>query len=140
MEQAQELLGQFLTTMRPDSIGDIFVYAIFFLALITTFLVPDGNGRATNLMFATLFLCVVDLLIGQRAFLTGGASTEALMAYVAHIGMCLLPLISATSIRTRIKKGKAAMAMPMGVLTFVIGLLYLIASFAQPATLYASTF
>ena len=63
MDQAQELFGQFLTTIRPDSVGDIMIYAVFFLTLVTSVLIPDGNDRATNLSYGVMLLCVADLLV-----------------------------------------------------------------------------
>lgn len=138
MEQAQQLFAQFLTTIRPDSIGDIIIYVIFFLTLITSVLIPDGNGRASNLCYGTMALCAADLLFGQRAFISGGNSELALLAYVAHVGMFILPAITAGSIRIRDKKGRASI--PLSALTALIGLVYLIASFANPAAIYARTF
>jgi Na+/H+ antiporter NhaD/arsenite permease-like protein len=138
MEQAQELFGQFLTTIRPDSIGDIMIYAVFFLTLLTSVMIPDGNDRATNLSYGVMVLCVADLLVLQQAFRSGGNSEMALLGYVAHVGMFILPAITAGSIRVREKKGRASI--PLAAVTALVGLIYLVASFANPGQIYATTF
>ncbi|MEO0598742.1 MAG: hypothetical protein AAF126_21715, partial [Chloroflexota bacterium] len=56
----------FLQTLRPDSLGDVLIYVVFFVCLITTFILPDGNEMAGNLLYLTLVLCIFNLTVGQE--------------------------------------------------------------------------
>ena len=124
--------------LRPDSLGDIFIYTIFFGCLITLAFIPDGNDRAQYLLFGTMLMCVVDLLVAQQIFQRGDASSEALAAYAVHIGMFVFPFITAGSIRAG--KRKVGPSILLAALIGVIASLYTVMSFADPGTTYNKMF
>ena len=125
--EAGEILSNALASLRPDSIADFLVYAVFVGSFLVLALLPDGNDLPQNLMFGTMACCVLDLLVAQDILLNKGAQTVALFAFIVHVGMCVFPLITTGAIRKGKKKpGPARM---MAVLLSVIGGLYLLMTF-----------
>ena len=126
--EAGQILSDALVNLRPDSIADFLVYATFVGAIFVLALLPDGNNLPQNLMFGTMGLCVLDLLVAQDILINRGASTEALFAFIVHVGMAVFPMITVGAIRKGKKKpGPARM---MAVLLSVVGSLYLLVTFA----------
>ena len=128
--QAMEQLGAFLQTMRPDTLGDILIYLVFFISLLTTFMLADGNNLAGNLLYATIVLALFNVTVGPQWYRNPDI-TYAFPAFVARVAMFLLPFIAAGAARSKKKKGKAAL--PLAVLAGVIGLVYAVGAFALPA-------
>lgn len=127
MEQVGPILQDALANLRPDTIADILVYAIFVGSFLVLALLPDGNGRAQNLMFGTMGMCVLDLLVAQNILVNQGESTSALFAFIVHVGMFCFPAITVGSVRKG--KKKPGSAIMMSVILSVIGALYLLLTF-----------
>ena len=115
------------SNLRPNSIADILVYATFIGSFLVLALLPDGNDRPQYLMFATMGLCVIDLLITQQLLTKTGTSPNALFAFFVHVGMFVFPAITVGSVRKG--KKKPGPAIMMSLLTSVVGGLYLLITF-----------
>ncbi len=130
------LLQSIGDALRPDSLGDIFTYAVFFLALLTLIFMPDGNERPTYLLFGTIFLAIFDLfrtgipvpfdraLVADTGFVT----------FFTHMLMFILPAIATGLTRTRKKQG--GMARILGLTTTLVAVLYTVLSFIDPVLFY----
>lgn len=129
-DQVMEQVNVFLQTMRPDTLGDILVYLVFFIALITTFMLADGNDLAGNLLYATIVLALFNVTVGPEWY-NDSDIVRAFPAFVARVAMFLLPFIAAGAARSKKNKGK--MALPLSILAGVIGLVYAIGAFALPS-------
>lgn len=127
--QLTEQAGAFFATLRPETLADILVYLVFFIALLTTFLLPDGNDMAGNLLYATMILALFNITVGVEWY-EDTDIVRALTAFVARVSMFLLPFIAAGASRSRKNKGKAAL--PLAIVAGVIGLIYTIGTFALP--------
>lgn len=125
-DQIMEQATAFFQTLRPDGIGDILIYLVFFIALLTTFFLADGNELAGNLLYATMVLAIFNLTVGEQ-WIGRSDITFAFPAFAAQVGMSLLPLVAAGAARTKKKKGKAAL--PLSIVAGVIGILYTVGSF-----------
>lgn len=122
--QVMEQVNDFLLVMRPDSIEDFLLYGVLIMALLTTFLLADGNDMASYLLYGTIILCLFNLTVGpQWANDTSGIYSRSFIVFISQIGLFLLPLIAAGSTKSKKNKGKAAL--PMAVITGVIGLFYM---------------
>ena len=119
---ANQVLSQIGDTLRPDTMGDFLIYLIFIFSFITLSFLPDGNGRAQNLLFATILFCVMDLLFLTEALLDEGVRPIALFAFGAHMGMFVFPAIATGSIRSG--KKKPGPSIMLCLLTAVFGCLY----------------
>jgi hypothetical protein len=126
MEQFQQSLGLFLSTMTPHSIGDIMAYGVALLALIATFSLADGNSLSQNLLYGTIILAIFDLTLGQSMYFESDY-VRAFPAYIARIGLCLLPIIAAGAARKKGKKGGSAWI--FCVLAGGLGLFYAVLGF-----------
>jgi hypothetical protein len=129
--QISELVGGFLTTLKPDSIADYMAYLIFLLALITSATLPDDNAQASNLLTATMLLAIFEITVGQTWAVSSAPLEKAFPAYLARIGLFLLPFIAAGSVRVRGKKGR--FGLPLSVVIGILGVLYAVGSFVVPA-------
>ncbi|MGB7338686.1 MAG: hypothetical protein WBC91_07335 [Phototrophicaceae bacterium] len=125
-DQVMEQVNAFFQTLRPDGIGDILIYLVFFMALLTTFLLADGNELAGNLLYATMVLAIFNLTVGESWY-SRSDIVYAFPAFAARVAMFLLPLIAAGASRSKKKKGKAAL--PLSIVTGVVGLLYTVGAF-----------
>ena len=59
--QITQQVSDFVANLAPESLGDILVYMVFFIALITTFMLPDGNEMAGNLLYGTIVLALFNM-------------------------------------------------------------------------------
>lgn len=125
-DQVMTQVNAFLDTMRPDTLGDILAYVVFSLALITTFTLADGNDMAGNLLYATIVLALFNVTVGADWFSHPDVA-YAFPAYVARVTMFLLPFIAAGAARSKKKQGK--LALPLSVLTGIVGMVYAVGSF-----------
>jgi hypothetical protein len=103
-----------------DMIWNIMLYVIFFLGLITLFLIPDKN------MFPTLLTAVV-LLLAVVAKVSLASSDPILRKkefgmMIINIGMAVLPFVVAGMIRSGKKPSKAP---GPAILGGIIGMVYL---------------
>jgi hypothetical protein len=112
--------------LKPTSLGDIMVYGVFLFALIAAFMLPDGNGMPQNLLYGTIVIAIFDITIGQT-WVQDPDIIRAFPAFMARIGLFLLPFIAAGATRIRGKKGRLAPIM-CG-FAGIIGLLYVLLSF-----------
>lgn len=101
-----------------ELIWDILLYLIFFLSIVTMFLIPDKQLTATLLNFTVLFLAVISKLLVSTepgAFI----SPCDLPVLGINAGLFALPLIMAGMVRTR-KVGNPP-AMITGIATGLMG-------------------
>lgn len=144
-----DLGQQIVAILRPDSLSDIFIYAMFFLSLITTAIIPEKNVQAPYMMYGVLLFCIIDLLRGRDGsglssmgtFYVGGESIfsdTGLVTFTIHIGMFVFPMIAAGLIRQQGRKGGAAI--PLSILIGLIGGMYAIMSFVAPEAVYGKIF
>jgi len=127
--QFMDGVGAFFTTMRPDTIGDILLYVVFFLALITTFALADGNDMASYMLYGTMILALFNLTVGQEWAndQSGGVYSKAFIVFGTQVALFLLPFIAAGSARSKKKKGKAAL--PLSILAGVVGMIFVVGNF-----------
>ncbi len=89
--------SEIVQNLKPRSgqglLWDLMLYAIFFLGLVTTILIPDKQFIVTVVMAVVLVMAVVAKL---QVFKPGDFGT-----LVLNIGMFVLPLISAGMVRQR---------------------------------------
>ena len=138
MEQVGEVFNQFLQVVQPQSVGDIFIYVIFFLSLFALFPMPDGNDTAQYLLFGTMLLCILDLLRGDGSnFPIAGADDTGFFTFMIHILMFVFLFITAGVVRSNTKQ-KAGAVIPLAVLTALIAVMYAVASFFAPDAIYAA--
>lgn len=138
MEQAGEVFNQFLALVRPDSVGDIFIYTIFGIALISLFPMPDGNDSAQYLLFGVIFICIIDLLRGDGSnFAIPGFDNRGFGAFLIHVLNFVFFFITAGVVRGNTKQ-KAGPVPVLAVLGGIIALLYAAASFFATDAIYAT--
>ena len=126
----QQLLQDIGAILAIRDIWDIFIYIIFFMSLVTLVLIPDKNMQSTMLMSLVLLFTVVDKVrpaSPNNDFLVPGFDDQGFATFLIHIGMFVFPLIAGTLVRSRSQKGKRAM--PLGILTGILGGLYAAAFF-----------
>lgn len=129
LAQTDEIMTQvsaFFGALQPDGPGDILLYVIFFMALLTTFFLADGNELAGNLLYATMVLTIFNITVGEEWYDSSDINF-AFPAFAARVVMFLLPLVAAGAARTKKKKGK--MALPLAGLTGLVGMLYSVGAF-----------
>jgi len=129
-------VNQFISLIQPNSLGDVFIYILFFGALIASGIMPEGkNSQPIYLMFAVIFCCVVDLLRGSVAsFPIPGFDNEGFGTFILHIMMGVFPFIAAGMARTEGRKG--GLAVPVLILMGLIGTVYAFGSFVAPDAFY----
>ncbi|MEL6309029.1 MAG: hypothetical protein AAFV98_01620 [Chloroflexota bacterium] len=115
----------FLQTLRPDSLGDVLIYVVFFVCLITTFILPDGNEMAGNLLYLTLVLCIFNLTVGQE-WIDFAAYEYAFPAFAAQVGMAVIPFIAAGASRKSPKGRKGGAALPLAIVAGFVGIIFVI--------------
>lgn len=127
-----------LNALEPNSLGDIFIYSIFFLSLFSLFLLPDGNERSMYLLFGTMFLAVIDLFYGalQDQLPFDDQLTIDFIHFLVQLLMFILPALAAGLIRIRKKKGGTARI--LGFVTVLIAVIYVVMNFMQPGVVNAS--
>ncbi len=127
--QVMEQVGAFFATMRPETIGDILLYVVFFLVLITTFTLADGNDMASYLLYGTMILALFNLTVGQQweNDQSGGVYSKAFIVFGSQVALFLLPWVAAGAARSKKKKGKAAI--PLSILAGVVGMVFVVGNF-----------
>ncbi|MEM9955112.1 MAG: hypothetical protein AAF846_26120 [Chloroflexota bacterium] len=129
LAQSNDVMAQvndFFAALQPDGIGDILIYVVFFMALLTTFFLADGNNMAGNLLYVTMVLAIFNVTVGD-VWYNDQDVTRAFPAFAARVLMFLLPLIAAGAARSKKKKGK--LALPLAAVTGIIGMLYAVGAF-----------
>lgn len=128
-----------LNILRPDSIADFLIYTVMLLSLFQTFVTPSGNDTSNYLQFATILLCILDLLRSGANLPVDGLENNGFATFLLRTGMFLLPLLIAGNVKSgKGKKQSAGLARALAVLTFIVGFLYwaiallIIAGFLAP--------
>lgn len=98
-----------------ELLWDIFLYLIFFLALVTMLLIPDKNMTPTLLISVVLLSAVIDKL---EVF----SNPKNFGVFIIHVAMFAIPFIVAGTIRVRV--GKPIKAAAPAIITGVFGGLY----------------
>lgn len=143
MDQVLAILEQVWQLVRPDSIGDVFIYTIFIGTIVNLSTMPDGNDFPQYLMFGVIFFCIIDLLRSAPGFPIPGTDDEGFVTFIIHVGMFVFPWIAAGATRTRRGAGGVSKGGPsviFAVLTGVIGALYSVLSFLLPQVTYQTIF
>ena len=127
MEQLLHDIGGILAVR---DVWDVFIYVMFFMTILMLILIPDKNMQPTTLMTIVLLLVVVDKVRPHSpggAFLIEGFDNGGFGTEIIHMGMAILPYIAGALVRGRTQKERRAM--PLGILTGIIGSVYAIAFF-----------
>jgi hypothetical protein len=102
-----------VTLLAPGSgqvlVWSIFLYLIFFFALITLLVMPDKNMLPTLLVATTLLFAIVGKLSVSAKNISGGRpiiASKDFGMFVINVGMVVLPLIAVGM--TRARKNKTA--------------------------------
>lgn len=137
------MLDTIVELLRPDTIGDFFIYVIFFLSMLLLFVTPEKNDTPNYLTFIVLFACVLDLLRGNPSVQDTisipepwGLSDEGFFTYLLHIVMFVFPLIAGGMTRRKGRKGGAAL--PVALLIGLIAGVYAIGTFLAPDAFYSA--
>lgn len=136
MDAVANVFGQFLEVVQPDSIGDIFIYIIFFMSFIALLPMPDGNDTATYLLLGVMLMCILDLLRQAGDFPVAGSDNEGFFTFIIHIIMFVFLFITAGVVRSNTKQ-KAGPVIPIAILTALIAVMYAVSSFFAPDAIYA---
>jgi hypothetical protein len=121
--------------LKPASLADVFIYAIFFSALGVLFTMPEKNEIPLYLLFGIIFACIIDLMRMRVAdnggrFPIPGSDAKGFFTFILHIAMAMMPFITAGMIRRRGRKGAAAV--PLAILCGLIACLYALFAFVSP--------
>jgi hypothetical protein len=126
-----------LETLRPQSLADVFIYAIFFTVLGVLGAMPEKNETPMYILFGLILLCILDLMRTRvERFPIPGSDDKGFFTFIIHIAMAMFPFIVAGMIRRRGKKGAAAV--PLAILGGLLGSLYAAMSFIAPEALYGA--
>lgn len=117
----QELLRLLSPGQGQDLLWSIFLYLIFFFALLTLFLMPDKNMVPTLLTGAVLLMSIIAKvsLASTTPIFARGSFGMVMM----NVGMAVLPLIVAGMARTNKRRSKVRGPAIFG---GIFGLLYFI--------------
>lgn len=140
-----DLGQQIIAVIRPDSIGDIAIYIIFFLSIIGLSAIPEKNVLSPYLMYIVLLCCVIDLIRGAggqaipmlNRFVIGGENlleNRGFLTFLIHIIMFTFPLVAGAMVRRQGRKG--ALALPLCMITGLIAGVYSLAAFYAPLVIY----
>jgi hypothetical protein len=121
--------------LKPASLADVFIYAIFFSALGVLFTMPEKNEIPLYLVFGIIFCCILDLMRMRVAASGGrfpipGSDAKGFFTFLLHIAMAMMPFITAGMIRRRGRKGAASI--PLALLGGVVASLYALLAFVSP--------
>jgi hypothetical protein len=131
------MLDGILANLRPETLGDLFIYIIFIGGLISTLFIPEKNNQPLYLMFAVMFFAVLDLIRGDGTTLPiEGFSDDGFATYLIHIGMGILPFVAAGMVRFPPGRKKSGITIPFLILIGFIGALYAVGTFAVPDAFY----
>lgn len=126
----------FIDLLKPASLADVFIYAIFFSTLGVLFTMPEKNEIPLYILFGIILCCILDLM-RMRVAATGGkfpipgSDAKGFFTFLLHIAMAMLPFINAGMIRRRGRKGAAAI--PLSILGGIVACLYALLAFASPS-------
>lgn len=132
----EDLLNQIVVALRPETLGDFIIYAIFILSVGVMIFTPEKNDQANYLTWLVMFSCVIDLLRGNNGDIMpiAGFDNTGFGTMILHVIMGIAPFIIAGIIRIRGRQNR--LARPLAIVAGVIGSIYAIGSFAQPNLFY----
>lgn len=133
------MFDDIIAIIRPDTLGDYFIYIIFILSLIQTVVTPEKNNVVTNIAFVVIVCCIFDIIRGSQPNLLNipepwGFTDQGFLTFMIHIAMAVLPLVAAGMVRRRGREG--ALAVPVALLTGGFGILYAVGAFFAPQVFY----
>lgn len=131
-----EVLNQVVEIIRPETMGDLFVYGIFLLSMLNLAFIPEKNDLPVYLHYAIILMCILDLLREGAALPIEGTGDTGFFTFMLHIGMFLAPMVSAGAIRLPKGKRGTNYSRMIAILVTMIAMLYAVGSFAQPALFY----
>lgn len=122
--------------LRPDALAHLFLYVLFFLGLVLLFVMPEKNEIPQYLVFALIFIVIIDFLRTRdpNGFPVPGAEHNGFFTFLIHIAMAMIPFIVAGMTRKQGRKGGAVI--PIGLLTGFIAGLYALLSFVAIPMVY----
>jgi hypothetical protein len=126
-----------LEIIKPSSIADIFIYIILIMSVIVLAVMPEKNEQPQYLMFAVIFLSIIDLVRNEApsgTFPIPGLDDNGFATYLIHIMMAIFPMVAGGMARKQGRKGGATL--PLGVLTGLIAGVYAVASFIRNSPVY----
>ena len=123
---AQQILQLFAPGTGQQIIWSFFLYLVFFLSLITLFLIPDKNMLPTLMMACVLLFCVVAKLSIMRPGTVFPTSDRfSFGVFTMNVAIAVFPFIVAGMIRSGKQKSKAqAPAIFAGLIGMVYWFLY----------------
>lgn len=138
----EQLLNDILAILRPDTLGDYFIYTVFLMAFLQLMVTPDKNDTVVYSTFFVIICCVLDLLRDDGAGIPISAEiaeigifdNDGFVTFLMHIAMAVLPFINAGLIRRKDRQGK--FAVPVALLAGMIGTVYAVVSFFAPDMIY----
>ncbi|MCA9889952.1 MAG: hypothetical protein KC546_16345 [Anaerolineae bacterium] len=132
----EELLGQIGNALRPESLGDWFVYLLLIMNFLVLVITPEKNDRANYMIVVVLFACVVDLMRGSNGSVipVDGFDDLGFGTMMTHVIMGIVPFLAAGAIRITGRKGR--MSVPLAVLAGVFGVVYAVFAFVAPNVVY----
>lgn len=140
-----DLGQQIIAVLRPDSLGDFMVYGVFIMCIVMLAAIPEKNVLPPYLIYITMFACILDLLRGAggstipvlNQFQVGGENllgNRGFLTFMLHIIMFVFPIIAGAMTRKHGRKG--GFALPIGLVTGLIGGLYVFLAFFVPNVTY----
>lgn len=128
-----EVLNNVLETVRPETLGDMFIYAIFLLSLLNIAFIPEKNDLPLYLHYGVILLCILDLLWEGVPLPFDDLGVE-FARFLVRLGLFLGPMLSAGAIRLPKGKRENNYARLIAILITFIGLMYAVGVFASPGT------
>ncbi|MAU10698.1 MAG: hypothetical protein CL607_12820 [Anaerolineaceae bacterium] len=132
----EDLLAQVGDALRPDTLGDYFIYLLFIINFLVLVLTPEKNDRANYMILAVLFACVIDLMRGRNGEVipVDGFDDLGFGTMMTHLIMGIVPFLAAGGIRVPGRKGR--LAIPVAILAGIMGSIYAIFAFVAPNVVY----
>ena len=129
-------MDEIMNVLRPDTLGAIILYILFFLSLALLFVIPEKNEMPQYLIFGLIFAVVVDFLRARDpgGFPIPGSTHKGFFTFLLHIAIFVLPLVGGAMTRKQGRKGGAAL--PVGIFTAFIAGAYAVIAFLSPNSLY----
>lgn len=128
-----------LAILRPETLGDLFIYIIFIGALISSVFIPEKNDTPSYLMFAVMFFAILDLIRGDGSTLPiPGFDNTGFGTYLIHIFMGIFPFVAAGMVRFPPGQRKSGITIPFLLLIGFIGAIYALGTFVLPETFYGN--
>ncbi|QPC80556.1 hypothetical protein G4Y79_12615 [Phototrophicus methaneseepsis] len=135
----EDLLAQIGAQLRPETLGDYFVYLLIILNFVVLTLTPEKNDYANYLILLVLFCCVIDLMRGSNGAIMPieGFDNYGFGTMLLHIIMGIIPFMAATAVRLRGQR-KGRLSIPLAIVAGITGSLYAVFALTAPQIVYSS--